>query len=345
VDTIPIFSPSTIRFSTQIYSENLSYTVERGGKREKRGVVAKDNTEVTALTTTDNERTLRFSVVQGFINMLLAKSVLDLAKDDLANFSQSLELNHARLEAGDMSEGDYIKLELQKLQFEQDVSGAQLNLAQARASLRQQLGYQSVAEDFDVAGSLLHNKQPVTLDDLQKLALANRPDLQSAHAGVKLATDTVALAYGNRARDWTWGGDYTNQNLGINGVGVSFSIDLPIHDRNQGEIARSQVAVRQSVEQEASTRVGVLTDVVNAYAALRSNDEIVNLFESGYLNQATQSRDISNYAYTRGAATILDVLDAERSYRATQLAYRQALAALMIAAEQVNEAVGTQVIP
>jgi cobalt-zinc-cadmium efflux system outer membrane protein len=345
VDTIPIFSPSTIRFSTQIYSENLSYTVERGGKREKRGVVAKDNTEVTALTTTDNERTLRFSVVQGFINMLLAKSVLDLAKDDLANFSQSLELNHARLEAGDMSEGDYIKLELQKLQFEQDVSGAQLNLAQARASLRQQLGYQSVAEDFDVAGSLLHNKQPVTLDDLQKLALANRPDLQSAHAGVKLATDTVALAYGNRARDWTWGGDYTNQNLGINGVGVSFSIDLPIHDRNQGEIARSQVAVRQSVEQEASTRVGVLTDVVNAYAALRSNDEIVNLFESGYLDQATQSRDISNYAYTRGAATILDVLDAERSYRATQLAYRQALAALMIAAEQVNEAVGTQVIP
>jgi cobalt-zinc-cadmium efflux system outer membrane protein len=84
---------------------------------------------------------------------------------------------------------------------------------------------------------------------------------------------------------------------------------------------------------------------VNAYAALRSNDEIVNLFEGGYLDQATQSRDISNYAYTRGAATILDVLDAERSYRATQLAYRQALAALMIAAEQVNEAVGTQVIP
>ncbi len=205
VDTIPIFSPSTIRFSTQIYSENLSYTVERGGKREKRGVVAKDNTEVTALTTTDNERTLRFSVVQGFINMLLAKSVLDLAKDDLANFSQSLELNHARLVAGDLSEGDYIKLELQKLQFEQDVSGAQLNLAQARAALRQQLGYQSVAEDFDVVGTLLHNKQPVTLDELQKLALANRPDLQSAHASVKLAADTVALAYGNRAKDWTLG--------------------------------------------------------------------------------------------------------------------------------------------
>jgi cobalt-zinc-cadmium efflux system outer membrane protein len=87
-----------------------------------------------------------------------------------------------------------------------------------------------------------------------------------------------------------------------------------------------------------------MTDVVNAYYGLQTNEKIVGLYEGGYLNQATQSRDISNYAYQRGAATILDVLDAERSYRATQLAYRQALAAHMIAAQQVNLVVGTQVI-
>ena len=84
-----------------------------------------------------------------------------------------------------------------------------------------------------------------------------------------------------------------------------------------------------------------MTDVVNAYYGLQSNEEIVMLYESGYLDQATQSRDISTYAYQRGAATILDVLDAERSYRATQLAYRQALAAHMIAAEQVNRSGGS----
>jgi cobalt-zinc-cadmium efflux system outer membrane protein len=348
VDTIPIFSPGTIRFNTQIYSGALSYTVERGGKREKRGVVAKDNTQAAAQNVTDNERTLRFQVVQTFTNVLLAKSVLQLAKDDLANFSQAVDLNHSRLLAGDLAEGDYLKFSIQKLQFEQDVTAAQLGLVQARATLRQQLGYQSVADDFDVTGALTHNKQSVTLDDLQKKALENRPDLQSAHIGVKLANDTVSLAFGNRAKDWTWGTDYTYQSIGQNGtgnaIGVSFSVDLPIHDRNQGEIARSQAAVRQSVETESSAQVGVLTDVVNAYYGLQSNEEIVSLYESGYLNQATQSRDISNYAYQRGAATILDVLDAERSYRATQLAYRQALAAHMIASEQVNDAVGTQVI-
>ena len=96
VDTIPIFSPQTIRLQTQIYEETLSYTVERGGKREKRVAVAKDNTDVAAKTVTDNERQLRFQVVQAFINVLLAKSVLQLAQDDLANYSQELDLNQSR---------------------------------------------------------------------------------------------------------------------------------------------------------------------------------------------------------------------------------------------------------
>ena len=344
VDTIPIFSPQTIRGSTQIYSESLSYTVERGGKREKRTVVAKDGTDVAVKTVADNERMLRFQVVQAFINVLLAKSVLQLAEDNLANFTQSLDLNRARVTAGDLAEGDYLKLSLQKLQFEQDLSAAKLSLVQAKATLRQQVGYESVADGYDVIGTLIHKKHVVVLDELQRQALVNRPDLQAAHSGVTMASDTVALAFGNRVRDWTWSADYTNQNFGFNGVGASLSFELPIHDRNQGEIARSQAAVKQSVETESSTRVAVLTDVVNAYQGLQTGEEVLNLFEGGYLDQATQSRDISTYAYQRGAATILDVLDAERSYRATQLAYRQAIATQMIAAEQVNQVVGTQVI-
>src|SRR5487761_2069943 len=296
MDALPIFAPQTIRFDTQIYSAILSYTVEKGGKREKRVAVAKDNTQVAAQTVTDNERALKFQVVQAFINVLLAKSVLVLAKDDLANFSQEVDLSHARLVAGDLAEGDYLKLSIQKLQFEQDVSAAVLGLTQARVTLRQLLGYQSVTDDFDVTGTLERPKSSVTLDELQTKALEARPDLQAARTGVALANDTVSLAFGNRARDWTWSGDYSFQSPTQSGAGVAFSMELPIHDRNQGEIARSQVAVRQSIQTEASTKVGVQTDVVNAYYSLKSNDEIVGLYESGYLKQASDSRDISNYA-------------------------------------------------
>jgi outer membrane protein, heavy metal efflux system len=343
VDQVPIFSPQTIRLGTQAYTQALSYTIERGGKREKRVVVAKDNTEAATQTVADNERTLKFQVAQGYVNVVLAKSVLQFAKEDLANFSQVVDLNKARLTAGDLSEGDYLKLSLQKLQFEQDATSAELSLVQAKATLRQLLGYESIAETFDVTGTLGHKKQLLTLADLNKQALENRPDLQAAKTNVKLANDTVSLAFGNRAKDWSVSGDYTNQGA-TNGIGGSFSIDLPIHDRNQGEIARSQAAVKQAAETESSTQVSVLTDVVNAYYGLKTSDQIVDLYEGGYLNQATQSRDISNYAYQRGAATILDVLDAERSYRATQLGYRQAMAAYMIAGEQVNQVVGTTVM-
>lgn len=89
----------------------------------------------------------------------------------------------------------------------------------------------------------------------------------------------------------------------------------------------------------------VMSDVLNAYEGVQDNGKIVALYASGYLDEAKQDRDISEYAYKRGAASLLDFLDAERSYRATQLAYRQALASYLTALEQLREAVGTRSLP
>jgi len=88
-----------------------------------------------------------------------------------------------------------------------------------------------------------------------------------------------------------------------------------------------------------------VTDVKNAYQPARSNQDVVKLYVSGSLRQAQDSRDISQYAYKAGAATLLDFLDAERSYRSTQLAYRQALAAYMLSLEQLRQAIGTRSLP
>ena len=89
----------------------------------------------------------------------------------------------------------------------------------------------------------------------------------------------------------------------------------------------------------------MLTDVVNAHESVQTNDVVIRLYRSGYLEAAKQSRDISQYAYKRGAASLLDFLDAERSYRATQLAYRQSLASYVTALEQLRQAVGTRSLP
>ncbi len=346
-EDFPVFSPSDFTLdnlkTNQEFTNSVTYTIERGGKRLKRVQVAQDTTDVTAKTVADNERQLKFQVAQAFINVLLARSNLEFAKADLKDFLQVVDINQRRMNAGDISEADYLKIKLQQLQFEQDVSAAQVALVQGKAALRQLVGYETVPEDFDLIGDLKHTKYAVTQADLEKDALLTRPDFLAAQSTVRLANDTVTLAYGNRARDLTLESEY-KRNGTINGVGFGLSIEIPIHDRNQGEIARSKAAANQAVESAEAVRVGVLTDVRSAYAGYKTADEVASLYESGYLNQASQSREISNYAYQRGAASLLDLLDAERSYRATQLAYRQALAAYMTGAEQINFVVGKKVM-
>lgn len=131
---------------------------------------------------------------------------------------------------------------------------------------------------------------------------------------------------------------FNQSNLGA----FYFNIPLPLFNKNQGEIARTQYALTQSQFQEKAAEQAVLTDVQNAYEALRRNEDTLQLYEKGYLGQAQQSLEITRFSYEHGAASLLDFLDAERSYRATEFSYRQSLANYMAALEQLRLAVGTR---
>jgi cobalt-zinc-cadmium efflux system outer membrane protein len=347
-ENFPVWSPSDLFsrdnfLNNQNFVESVSYLFERGGKREKRTQVAQDTTTAAAQTVADAERQLVFQTEQAFINVLLVNSTLELARENLKNFTNVLDVNRERLRAGDLAESEFYKISLQKLQFEQDLSSAEVALVQAKAALRQNVGYESLADDFEVAGDLSYRKYAVTLDDLKRDALAARPDWLAAQTGVTLARHTQDLAFANRARDITGGVEYDRAGS-LNAIGFTVSVDLPFHDRNQGNIAHSKVAIAQATEQQEFARSTVLTDVVNAYATFQTNEKVLALYQSGYLDQAKQSLDITTYVYQQGSGTLLDLLDAERTYRSTQLAYRQALAAYMTSVQQINLAVGRQVL-
>ena len=320
---------------------SAAFTWERGHKRPARVEAAKDQTAVTRSTVYDNQRTLTFNVAQQFINLLLAKSTLDFARQDLDSFQKTVDISQSQYKAGAISEGDYLKIHLQLLQFQQDVSSAQLALVQARANLRQFLGYGSVPESFDVAGDLAYTALPLNKQDLQLMALERRPDLLAAKQGVTAANSQYKLAKANGKRDLTTAFTYTHVS-GINSAGFTASIEIPVWDRNQGEIARTHYAIGGSQESEKAAEDTVMNDVDDNYGNFQSADEVAKLYESGYLKQARDSRDISEYAYRHGAVSLLDFLDAERSYRSTELAYRQALANYMMAIEQLKEAIGSR---
>lgn len=344
---LPIFEPSL--FSAD-YIDNIaqfdvgvSYLFERGRKRQHRLQAARDQTAVTRSQVADNERSLTFSVATQFINVELAESAMELATQDLKSFQTTVDIAEVRYKAGDIGENDLLKIKLQMLQFQTDLSAAQLARVQGLSDLRQLLGYDSIGPDYDVAGAFDFQPLPGNLEDFQSKALLNRPDLRAAQLGVTAADSQHELQKSIGKRDVTGQASYTH--IGSNDISLFGQIQLPIFDRNQGEIARASFAITQAREQEKFAGGQVMTDVRDAFENLRSNDQIVGLYRSGYLNQAQESRDISEFAYKHGAASLLDFLDAERSYRATQLGYRQALASYLIALEQLREAVGTRSLP
>ncbi len=345
---IPIFSPGSFSLDnlnvTQQFDVGIGYLFERGHKRQRRLQAARDQTSVTRAQVTDAERTLIFNVGQQFIAVLLAESSLQLAQQDLSSFQQTVDISETQYKSGFISEGDYLKIKLQLLQFQTDVSSARLARVEALAGLRQLLGYEAVGADFDVLGQLEYQPVKSSEDDLRALALRQRPDFRAAELGITAAQSQILLAKANSKQDVTGTYDFTHVS-GQNTASVFVSFPLPIFDRNQGEIARTRYALTQAQQQQQAASDIVLTDVTNAYETVRSNDEVVKLYTSGYLKNSQDSRDISEYAYKRGAASLLDYLDAERSYRAVQLAYRQALASYMTAVEQLKQAVGTRNLP
>ncbi|MGH9514775.1 MAG: TolC family protein [Terriglobales bacterium] len=345
---VPIFSPQDFSGdnlnNVQQFDVGIGYLFERGHKRQRRLQAARDQTAVTRAQVTDAERTLAFNVGEQFVSVLLAESTLQFALEDLKGFQQAVDVSEAQLKAGYIGEGDYLKIKLQLLQFQTDVSSARLAKTQALVGLRELLGYNAVPANYDVVGDLAYQPLKANVEDLQMRAIRERPDFHAAELGIAVAQSQIRLAQANAKVDVTGTYDFTHVS-GENTASIFANFPLPIFDRNQGEIARTRYALTQAQQQQQVASDTVLSDVANAFEAARSNDEVVQLYTSGYLKQAQDSRDISAYAYKRGAASLLDYLDAERSYRSIELAYRKALASYMTALEQLKEAVGTRNLP
>jgi cobalt-zinc-cadmium efflux system outer membrane protein len=281
------------------------------------------------------------NTAQQFIIALLAKSNLEFAEQLLHHYEDALHTGEQRQKSGKVSKEDVLKLQLQTLQFHNDLTSAQIALVQALNTLRELIGFDSVSRNYDIVGQLRYEPMTLTFNELHARALSLRPDLQAAQRGVTAAQSQIALAKANAKQDLNATFDYTHL-AGDNLAAFFFQIPLPIFNRNQGEVARTYYALTQSQYLEKAAEQQVKTDVKNAYETLLNTRDIVQLYDQGYLQDAQQSLEIARAAYANGTVSLLDLLDALRSFRSTQLSYRQALASYMGALEQLRQAVGTR---
>src|SRR5579862_4106564 len=248
---IPFFSPQYFSGDNidqiQQFDIGLSYLFERGGKRQHRLQAARDQTAVTRAQVADAERTLAFNVGQQFVAVLLAESTLQFAMEDLKGFQQTVDISETQFKAGFIGEGDYLKIKLQLLQFQTDVSSARLAKVQALVGLREFLGYDAVPADFDVIGDLAYEPLQANLEDLQMKAMRERPDYRAAELGITAAQSQILLAKANAKVDVNGTYDFTHVS-GENTASIFVNFELPIFNRNQEEIARTGYALTQTQE-------------------------------------------------------------------------------------------------
>jgi len=204
-------------------------------------------------------------------------------------------------------------------------------------------------ETFDVVGPYEYAELRRPLEEFRNLALETRPDLKEALQNVELAKATYHLAIANGSTDPTFTMWYSHNpsfanSLADNTMGGSISIPLRIFDRNQGEKARTRVDISRNERLADAAKAQVFNDVDSAYVTIESTINLLRPYKEKYLEMAASIRDHVQFAYQRGGASLLDYLDAEKSYRDTRLAYLNLIGSYLAAAAQMNQAVGREVL-
>jgi cobalt-zinc-cadmium efflux system outer membrane protein len=321
------------------YTVNVGQPIELGGKRQRRIDSARAATQVAAYQLDDLRRQITLQVKSAFAGVLIAREQLALADANLKTLDDTERIQRLRAQKGDISELELLRIQVQRFTFERDAADARQALAAARIALRTAAGSVNIAEDFEVAGDL--GFKDISLDRmvLMRRALDNRPDLRAAEADRERARADHRLARANAWWDITPQLEY--QRIGPdNTFGFGFSLPIRIFDRNQGEIARTQAEITRVDAVREATALQLLAALdTDRETALTQRERVISLRDV-YLPKATKARDTVEFAYRRGGQSLLDFLDAQRSYRETALAHLQALGAYLGALYQLEADVG-----
>ena len=331
-------SPYRPTGATQL-THTLSYLVERRNKRGLRVQSAQLQTEVSKTDVMDLERQLMFTLRDSYIRVLQSKAVLELALENITAYDKVIEVNRERMRAGDIAKIDLSRVELGRVQFESDLINATVALRTAKIGMLSLLNEAISVDQFDVAGPYTDGVLVPSQDELRAKALAARPDLRSAATAIEKARNDNKLAWANGSTDPTLASDYAR--IGPkNTMGVGVSFPIKIFDKNQGEKERTKLEIERLEKVKKSIEVTAVRDVDSAYAAVESVRALLGPYKERYLAQSAEVRDTVSFSYSKGGASLLELLDAQKSYRDTQVTYRNLIASFLAAVNQLSLAAG-----
>lgn len=311
------------------YNIRTDFLLERGQKRASRIAVAEGSRAVVELQLLNSVRTLVLDVQNAYVEALLAKDNVTLAQENLKAFGDIVDVNRKRVKSGDLAEVELFRTELAQLQFESAVRQSTLRLRTARVKLQLLLGRPNSASLVDVTGVLRKDAQIVNQTELVSAALESRPDLRGIQRDQARSLAELRLQIAQGKIDYTVGTEYRRQQ-GLAGrgssLGVFFSTNIPVFNKNQGEIERANQEKRQIEARIQALTATIRADVETAYLQYANALTALGRLEETMLSKARDVRQITDFSYRRGEATLIELLDAQRAYNETIQSYNEARA-------------------
>jgi outer membrane protein, heavy metal efflux system len=332
--------------SPTVWDVGVAQTFEVGGKRGSRIAVASYETAGAKSDLEDFFRTLRANATNDFIDALHTRLVLERKTQTQAAFARLVAVNAERLRAGDIGQVAYLQSRVEAQRFRAEVLAAQGEAENARLALGLRLGNSAGA--ITPAGSLHIPSRTFDADVLVAKARAERPDLASKRAALEVARAKVRLGHANRWEDVTLNFGYQYSAAGtaaflqpaFSALTFGFSIPLPFARIYNGEVDAAVAGTTQATLQLRQGELAVEIEVRRALSSYQAAVLRVELFTGGVLSDADKVAEATFYSYQRGGATLLEVLDAQRTVNEVYLDYFDALAQHAKALVAVEQSAG-----
>ncbi|HJW25167.1 MAG TPA: TolC family protein [Rhodocyclaceae bacterium] len=320
----------------------LDQVIERGGKRELRVKAAEARLDAARSDLDDTGRQQLLALQSAYYDLLLAQDRRRVAQDAADLYGKGLEAGKLRQRAGDISQVDLARLQIDKSRADNDVRQAQSDLEQAQAALAYLIGQERESRQLQAG-----DDWPSVQDgDLAASDLEKRPDVAAARQRLAAAESSRDLARAQKKRDVTVGVqlEHNLQNPPTNSYGFGVSLPLFVWHEYEGEIARAEADLDAARRQYAMILAQAVGSVDQARSVLLSARERRQRLETGLLADAERVAKAAEFAYSKGAMGLMDLLDARRTLRQVQVEaataraeYAKALAAWRLQAEYGKE--------
>lgn len=328
---------NTIRSITE-YNVTVGQPLEWPAKRAARRRAAEAGMAGAGAVLDETRLGLVAEVKLAFFHMLLAQREAELARQNLATIEQVAKAVAVRVKSGEAPQFEAIKADVEVLKANQVVTKSQNAVRVARVSL-DTLTAGALGALFTLRGDFESFGQDTSLDQLTVRALDRHPTIHRIAKQVEQAGFVLAHERESRVPNVTVNGSYWRE-IGREAFSAGLSVPTPLWYQRQGEITEAFGSLRQQEAELLRARNELVRAVTQHYQDARTAAEQIAVFERGLLKQAQETLRIVQFSFQQGTASLLEVLDAQRVYRQTQLEYAQARYELSVARAKLERSVG-----